>query len=72
MGPLQLSDRVVQNRPNWRANDALGHVIQRKFKFGGWCPSASFARHLLLVINIYNKYLPNQWIAIFARFDWVA
>ena len=22
--------------PNWRANDALGHVKQRKFKFGGF------------------------------------
>ena len=32
MGHLQPSNHVV---PNWRANDALGHVEQRKLKFGG-------------------------------------
>jgi len=36
MGHLQLSDHVVQKSPYWRANDALGHVEQRKFKFGGF------------------------------------
>ena len=47
MSQLQLSDHVVQKSPYWRANDAPGHVEERKFKFGGFlsltCPSASFA-----------------------------
>ena len=35
MGPLQLSDHVVQIA-KLRANEALGHVKQRIFKFGGF------------------------------------
>ena len=29
MGPLQQSDHVVRKSPNWRANEARGHVKQR-------------------------------------------
>ena len=36
MDLLQLTNHVVQKSPYWRANDALGHVEQRKFKFGGF------------------------------------
>ena len=37
MGHLQLSDHARGTKwPHWRANDALGHVEQRKFKFGGF------------------------------------
>jgi len=36
MGYLQLSDHVAQKSSHRRANDALGHVEQRKFKFGGF------------------------------------
>ena len=36
MRPLQLSNQVVQKSPYWRANDALGHVEQKKFKFCGF------------------------------------
>ena len=46
MSHLQLSDHVVQKSPYWRANDALGHVKQRKFKFGGFFEHVR-VRHLL-------------------------
>ena len=32
MGPLQVSDHMVQKRPYWDANCPLGHLKQRKFK----------------------------------------
>lgn len=35
MGPLQLRDHVVQIT-KLRASEALGHVKQRIFKFGGF------------------------------------
>ena len=36
MDHLQLIDHVVQKSPNWRANDALGYVKERKFKYGAF------------------------------------
>ena len=37
--------------PNWRANGALGHVKQRKFKFGGFVKHVP-VRHLLSSLAI--------------------
>ena len=33
-GPFAAGDHIVQKPPHWRANCALGHIKQRKFKFG--------------------------------------
>ena len=36
-GPFAAKrSRGAKKSPHWRANDALGHVKQRKFKFGGF------------------------------------
>ena len=52
IGPLQLSDHMVQKSPYWRANATLGHVKQRKFKFGGFvldaiCSTLRFWYHVI-------------------------
>ena len=35
-GPFAAEQSRGTKSPYWRANDALGHVEQRKFKFGGF------------------------------------
>ena len=35
-GPFAAERWRGTKSPNWRANDALGHVEQREFKFGGF------------------------------------
>ena len=50
MGLLQLSDHLVQKLPNWRANDALAHVEQRKFKYSGFVPVRHLLRHVFLQV----------------------
>ena len=35
-GPFAAERSRGTKSPNWRANDALGHVEQREFKFGGF------------------------------------
>ena len=35
-GPFAAERSRGTKSPNWWANDALGHVKQRKFKFGGF------------------------------------
>ena len=45
-GPFAAERSCATKSPNWRANDAVRHVKQRKFKFGGFfftCPNASIA-----------------------------
>ena len=36
MGPFAAERSRGTKSPNWRANDARGHVKQGKFKFGGF------------------------------------
>ena len=54
-GPFAAAERSRGTKsPNWRANDALGHVKKRKFKFGGIVKYVP-VRHLLSSLAIVPR-----------------
>ena len=51
-GPFAAQQsRGTKKSPDWRTNDSLGHVKQRKFKFSGFVPHVP-GRHLLSSLAI--------------------
>ena len=52
-GPYAVERRCGKNSSNYGANDALGHVNQRKFKFGSFVYHVP-VRHLLF--NLTSLY----------------
>ena len=68
-GPFAAERSRGTKSPNWRANDALGHVKQGKFKFGGFVQYMP-VRHLLSSLAIlYYVIAQLQGVhSLFCRF----
>ena len=48
-----------------------GHFGGQEQKHFSSLGTKLYLNYLKKNMNVYQKYLPNQWIAIFARFDWL-
>ena len=46
-GPFTAEQSRGTKSPNWRTNDALGYVKERKFKIGGVCATCSIVSFVL-------------------------
>ena len=64
IGPFAAERSCGTKSPNWRANDALGHVEQRKFKFGGFLIALQFGDLYHLIAQLQR---PTEQI-VFQKF----